>query len=381
MHQPINSIQKIYFVILAIIGVPVNLLAIVILCRGKCGLSTCTTRYLVAMATADLLVILTDVILWRINCYYFLGSFLNVTPVCSVIHVLLRTATDFSVWFTVTFSFDRFVAICCQKLKTKYCTEKTAAVVLATSCILLSLKNIPFYFTFEAGEIIDNVPWFCYIKPSYFSEPRWVGFDSFDLVLTPLLPFALILLLNTLTVRHILVTSRVRKRLRSQSKGENRSDPEMESRRKSVILLFTISGSFILLWLTYVIYFITCYIAGTYLEDYSDPLYIFGQFGFMLQVLSCCTNTFIYGVIQSKFREQVSNVVKHPSMKVLPSHKSTLVIPGHQYLNPTHQVLSCHIRKAVLIKVTTDNLCDRDIGKLIPPRVLDLFPAFDTVIL
>ncbi|XP_067910319.1 probable G-protein coupled receptor 139 [Heterodontus francisci] len=312
MHRPINNIQKIYYIILAVIGVPVNLLSIVILSRGKCGLSTCTTRYLVAMATADLLVIISDVILRRISYYYFPESFLNITPVCSVIFVLSRATTDCSVWFTVTFSFDRFVAICCQKLKTKYCTEKTAAVVLATSCILFCLKDIPFYFIFEPGEIIDNIPWGCYIKSSYYTEPRWKGIDLFDTVLTPLLPFAFILLLNTLTVRHILVASRVRKGLRGQSKEENRSDPEMESRRKSVILLFTISGSFILLWMMYVIYFTNCNISGTYLEDYTDPFYVFGQVGWMLQALSCCTNTFIYGATQSKFREQVKNTVKYP---------------------------------------------------------------------
>ncbi|XP_067910318.1 probable G-protein coupled receptor 139 [Heterodontus francisci] len=290
----------------------VNLLAIVILSRRKCGLSTCTTRYLVAMATADLLVIIIDVILYKISDYYFPESFLNITPVCTVTYVLLRAATDCSVWFTVTFSFDRFVAICCQNLKTKYCTEKTAAVVLATSCILLCLKNIPFYFISEPGEIIDNVLWFCIEKPSYYREPGWVGFDWFNTVLTPLLPFAFILLLNALTVRHILVASRVRKGLRGQSKGENRSDPEMESRRKSVILLFTISGSFILLWMMYVINFLYYSLTGTGPVDYSHSEYIFEKVRDMLQVLSCCTNTFIYGVTQSKFREQVKNAVKYP---------------------------------------------------------------------
>ncbi|XP_067909553.1 probable G-protein coupled receptor 139 [Heterodontus francisci] len=294
-----------------------NLLAIVILSRGKCGLSTCTSRYLVAMATADLLVIITDVILWRINYHYFPESFLNITPVCSVIFVLLRATTDYSVWFTVTFSFDRFVAICCQKLKTKYCTEKTAAVVLVTTCTVLFLQNIPTYFIFEPAEIIDNVTWGCYVKSSCYTEPRWKGFYWFDVILTPVLPFVLILLLNAVTVRHILVASRVRKGLRGQSKGENRSDPEMESRRKSVILLFTISSCFILLWLMYVIYFLTSNITGTYLEDYTDPFYIFGQFGIMLQVLSCCINTFIYGATQSKFREQVKNVVKYPVISII----------------------------------------------------------------
>ncbi|XP_067865140.1 probable G-protein coupled receptor 139 [Heterodontus francisci] len=295
-----------------IIPTAINLLAIVILSRGKCGLSTCTTRYLVAMATADLLVIITEVILLNINYYYFPVSFLNITPVCSVNAVLIRAATNCSVWFTVTFTFDRFVAICCQKLKAKYCTEKTAAVVLVTTCILLCSKNIPFYFTYEHGEIIDNVPWFCYTKSSYFTEPGWVGFARFDTVLTPVIPFALILLLNALTVRHILVASRVRKGLRGQSKGENRSDPEMESRRKSVILLFTISGNFILLWLVYVLYYFG--IADHFDSDFD---YIFKEVGWMLSNLSCCTNTFIYVVTQSKFREQVKITVKYPITSII----------------------------------------------------------------
>ncbi|XP_067865071.1 probable G-protein coupled receptor 139 [Heterodontus francisci] len=309
--------QSVISSLFPLLSLTVNLLGIVILSRGKCGLSTCTTRYLVAMATADLLVIITELILYQINYYYFPLCFLSITPVCSVCTVLRFGAMHCSVWFTVTFTFDRFVAICCQKLKTKYCTGKTAALVLTTTCILLCLKDIPFYFTYEPREIINNVPWFCSRKLSYYTEPRWVGFAWFDTVLTPLLPFALILLLNTLTVRHILVASRVRKGLRGQSKGESHSDPEMESRRKSVILLFTISGSFILLWLVFVIEFLYHNITGTDPGDYNDSLYIFRHVGFMLLNLSCCTNTFIYGVTQSKFREQFMSAVKYPVTSII----------------------------------------------------------------
>ncbi|XP_048476705.1 probable G-protein coupled receptor 139 [Rhincodon typus] len=299
-----------------LVRVKLNFLGIVILSRGKCGLSTCTARYLVAMATADLLVIVTEVILWRINYYYFPGSFLELTPVCSVNDVLLRAATDCSVWFTVTFSFDRFVAICCQKLKTKYCTKKTSAAFLAATTILSCLKNTPQYFTYQPWVIINNVPRLCYRKPVYYTEPGWVAFSWLDRILTPLLPFSLILLLNALTVRHILVASRVRKGLRGQSTRESPSDPEMESRRKSVILLFTISGTFIVLWLVYVIEFIYYNVKGINPWEYSDSEYVFREVGWMLRNLSCCTNTFIYGVTQSKFREQVWCVVKYPITSV-----------------------------------------------------------------
>ncbi|XP_067882355.1 probable G-protein coupled receptor 139 [Heterodontus francisci] len=295
----------------------VNLLAIVILSGGKCKLSTCTTRYLVAMTMADLLVIITEItMIWIIN-YYFLGSFRNITHVCSVIGVLSCAAADCSVCFTVTFSFDRFIAICCQKLKTKYCPEKVAVVVLATTCLLLCSKNVPFYFIFESREIIDIISRLCYPKKSYFTEPGWMAFACFDNVLTPLLPYVLILSFNSLTVKQVLVASQVRKGLTSHSKAENCSDAEMVSRRKSVILLFTLSGSFILLCLVIVIEFLYHIISGKEPGYYINSEYIFEHVGDMLRNLSCCSNTFIFGATQSKFREQFKSVVKYPVTSIV----------------------------------------------------------------
>ncbi|XP_055521984.1 probable G-protein coupled receptor 139 [Leucoraja erinacea] len=261
------------------------------------------------MAAADLLVIIAEVILRQIHSYYFPVNFLDFTAVCILRRLLRRVSTDCSVWFTVAFTFDRYIAICCQKLKTKYCTRQTAAAVLAIIGVLFCLKSIPFAFTFQAGQIIDGVLWFCYLKPSFFTEPGWVGLDSFDRILTPLLPFVVILLLNALTVRHILVTSRVRKELRGQCKGENCSDPEMESRRRSMVLLLTLSGSFILLWLTDVVGYSYYLITGYEFNDYE---YLVHEVGSLLKNLSCCTNTIIYAVTQSKFREQMISALKYP---------------------------------------------------------------------
>ncbi|XP_067883123.1 probable G-protein coupled receptor 139 [Heterodontus francisci] len=312
MHRPMQWVRNIFYVTLAIIGVPVNLVSIVILSKGNCGLSSCTTRYLVAMSTADLLVIITEIILRRINNFYFPFNFLKLTSVCRPLYALIRAAVDCSVWFTITFTFDRFVAICCQKLKSKYCTRKTASVVLSTTGILLCLKNIPIYFRYEPGWVTDNVEWSCSNKPSYFTDPRWIGWRRVEKVLTPLLPFILILLLNALTVRHILVTSRLRQRLRGQSKKDNHSDSEMERRRKSMILLFSISGNFIFLWLVYILYIFD---VGYFLDD--DSFYIFEKVAYMLRNLNCCTNTFIYVATQSEFREQLKSAVKYPVTSII----------------------------------------------------------------
>uniref|UniRef100_UPI00398EF9BD probable G-protein coupled receptor 139 n=1 Tax=Pristiophorus japonicus TaxID=55135 RepID=UPI00398EF9BD len=307
----IHWIERLYYPVLAVFGVTVNLVAIIILSRGKCGLSKCITRYLMGMATADLFVVITDVILNRINIMYFPVSFLFITPVCSVLVVLCIASLDCSVWFTVAFTFDRFVAICCQKLRAKYCKQRNATVVLGTVCVVSCVRCIPFYFTFQPYVIIDQVPWFCVPNASYMTSPFWSAYEWIDSMLNPLIPICLIVLFNALTVRHIIAASRIRRSLRSN--GENQNDRETENRKKSMVLLFTLSGNFILLWMVYVVHSLNWTVENyNYVDKYlNTPVYKVQQVGFMLQLLCSCTNTCIYGLTQTKFRAELKSGMKY----------------------------------------------------------------------
>jgi len=292
----------------------------VILSRTSCGLSRCIVYYLVSMAASDLLVIVTAVVLNRIAGMFFPSSFLSLTPVCSLRSVLNYSTFSSTVWLTVAFTFDRFVAICCQKLKIRYCQDKTASRVIATVCTLSLLINIFLYFIYEPLYIIQNTSWFCTIKTIFYTSVAWATYDWILTIVTPCLPFILILLLNALTVRHIIMANRTRRRLRGQSNGENQSDSEMERRRKSMVLLFTVSGSFLLL---YSLFFITvvyvrianvAYFSGS---NFSESNFILEESGFMLQFLSSCTNPFIYAGIQSKFRGELKRGAKYPLDRIV----------------------------------------------------------------
>ncbi|XP_067870061.1 FMRFamide receptor-like [Heterodontus francisci] len=295
-------------------SITANLAVIVILSRGRCGLSRCITYYLMSMAVTDLLIIITAVIFNRIVGIYFPGSILFTTPVCSFRIALNYVIMDSSVWLTVTFTIDRFVAICCQKLKIKYCTEKTAGRVIGIVPIMSCLKYTFQYFIYEPLYIINDIPWFCKIKLAFYTSNAWIAYDWIRRILNPCLPFILILLLNALTVRHILAASGARRRLRAHSNGETQSDPEMERRRNSIILLFCISGSFVLLYLLRLINFLLVriakfsYFSGT---NFSESNYILDQSGYMFELLSSCVNPFIYAGTQGKFREELQNGVKY----------------------------------------------------------------------
>ncbi|XP_038636265.1 integrin alpha-X-like [Scyliorhinus canicula] len=208
LYYILQIVEAYYYPLLAVIGVPVNLVTIGVLSQGKCGLSKCITHYLVAMATGDLLIIICDLILRHIpivfrNEFYFLSSI----RVCNVHAVLLYAITDCSVWFTVAFTFDRFVAICCPKLKNKHCTAKTASVVLGTVAALSILKNIFWYFMLGDQYLLQNMPWFCFIGGDVRYSEVWIGIEFLHHILTPCIPFILILLLNVFTVRQIVIGS------------------------------------------------------------------------------------------------------------------------------------------------------------------------------
>ncbi|XP_067864703.1 probable G-protein coupled receptor 139 [Heterodontus francisci] len=312
MGKPIILLMKdIYYHILAALGVLVNLVAIVILSRRNCGLSNCISVYMVSMATADLLVMIINVMVYRIFSYHFPFSFLSYTPVCRIIIYMTAITFDLSVWFTVSFTFDRFVAVCFQKFKTRYCTARTAGLVITVFCLLNLFKNIPFLFAFEPQQIINNVQRGCRARVDFISFPlgtAWVWFHSAWLVW---LPFTLIVLFNCSTIGRILVANKTRRKLRG-NRSENRSDSEMENRRKSIILLFTVSGSFILSWLTVAVSFVSTRLANInyYRGDLTAPGYITTESGTCLKLLSCIQNPCIYIATQRKFREELKNVLK-----------------------------------------------------------------------
>ncbi|XP_051865892.1 probable G-protein coupled receptor 139 [Pristis pectinata] len=309
----IRHVRNVFYPILAAFGVPANLLTMVVLFRGNCGLSKCISFYMVGMATADLLVMIFCVIGYHIVMYQFPVSFLSYTSACKVVLYFMSSSLQTSVWYTVLFTFDRFVAICFQKFKAMYCTVRTAVAGIITVLLLVHLQSAPYLFEYKPARVTDGVHWGCQPNAWFVSSPVGVAWSFLQSILTVIVPFFLISLFNCLTVRRILVASKVRRELRGHS-SQTQKDPEMEARRKSIILLFSVSGSFILLWLTVAVSFLTTRLAGTahYDGNYTDPAYVATEAGYMLMYLSSCTNTCIYAATQTKFREELATVLKSP---------------------------------------------------------------------
>lgn len=83
-----------------------------------------------------------------------------------------------------------------------------------------------------------------------------------------------------------------------------------------MVLLFSLSGSFIILWLTNVVDFVYYQITGSG-TDRNVQQFIFNYAGHLLRNFSCCTNTFIYMATQCKFRDEVRSGLKYPFTRFL----------------------------------------------------------------
>ncbi|XP_059817930.1 probable G-protein coupled receptor 139 [Hypanus sabinus] len=331
-----------------------NVLTMVVLFRGNCGLSKCISHYMFAMAMADLLVMMFCVIGYHIVMYQFPTSFLSYTSACKVGMYLNVTSLQASVWFTVLFTVDRFVAICCQKLKAKYCTVRTAVSGIITVALLLHLQNVPFLFEFNPVSVVNGNHWGC--KPSswFMTSPVGASFSILQSILTVILPFVLISLFNCVTVRRILLAGKLRRGLRGHS-SQTQKDPEMESRRKSIILLFSVSGSFILLWLTSAVTFPTTRLAATahYDGDYTDFAYVATEAGHFLMYLSSCTNTCIYTATQAKFREEIRRVLKSPWTLF------SILVKRHSYLPSAYLHINCEVGNQAINSLIESSISNR----------------------
>ncbi|XP_060706622.1 probable G-protein coupled receptor 139 [Hemiscyllium ocellatum] len=290
-------------------------MTVLILSQGKCSLSEGVTHYMIAMATADLMVLVFNVIMSQIVMNNFPGSLLKYTSACWLNVFLQGLSIQLSIWFTIAFTFDRFVAICCNKLKAMYCTGRTANVVIFIVSALNIMVNIPLPFRYEPALILNNVQWGCRTVTSYLTSSAWAAHRWLNNISNMFLPIPLLLLLNSLTAHHILVASRARRALKSSrgSAGEMGRDPELKTRRTSIILLFTISGCFIVLSAPITVIHICVGVTQIVAFQGSSSLYLAVGVAFLLMCTSSYTNTCIYALTQRGFREEMNKLLKYPS--------------------------------------------------------------------
>uniref|UniRef100_A0A3Q3B0Y4 G-protein coupled receptors family 1 profile domain-containing protein n=1 Tax=Kryptolebias marmoratus TaxID=37003 RepID=A0A3Q3B0Y4_KRYMA len=269
-----------------------NTITFLIIWRRNCMLSMSSAFYLMAISVADNLVLTFIVVLELSLKYHQQEPYWSHEPWCNLRDVFNYGAYNASTWLVVLFTAERFISIHTWKIKAKLCTPRCAIWTILITFVFSHLSATPYYWS-NASIREDNLT-SCVYKPElqiqFVHTLVW-----FQTLQAYVFPFLVIVTLNGLTLRLISLSSRVQAPLlRSRS-------------RKSVVLLVTVSMSFVLLSVTRAITQIILRTTDMYTldrDDYDRTINVAADIGTMLCLSNAAANMYLYVCTQSRFRQE-----------------------------------------------------------------------------
>ncbi|XP_064652613.1 probable G-protein coupled receptor 139 [Lineus longissimus] len=272
--------------------------------------------YLAALSTADLLVLVVYVLFeWirkglRLLPGHLEIPFTDVTGVCHVFLYLSYVFRFLSVWLLVIFTFERYIGVCHPLKRRKLCTKASARRIILG--LVLTAMALPIYKPALSEVRLINKEqgiYRCTEKPEY-SFLSFCLDASFGLSIT-LIPFLVVLSLNTLIVRKLFLRKRQQK-LNGFLKQENKIRIEF------TVILLSISTCFILLNLPYFVFW--CYNNyckyNTFNDSTVEPVDYDSLVGILHLVkaifyINYCINFFLYSITGAYFRKEMKMVFSY----------------------------------------------------------------------
>ncbi|CAF1601765.1 unnamed protein product [Rotaria sp. Silwood1] len=240
--------------IITFFGVTGNILAIIVLTKRRMIMSS-TNNYLVALALVDIAYLLLTLIINTLQNPCFTDTSLS-----EIVLTICRPIADFSsntsVWLTVTFTVERWVAITYPLKSRTWCTVYRARkIILSVICASL-ICTLPSAFEMKLERIIEiknisnNIIYTNYIK----AKPTVLGSSSlyhqiyFNFVTFAIIwiPLVLLVIFNTILI-HYVRRSKLNQQpndtgfqLRRHSRGNHSEQRKTTIMLIAVVIVFTI---------------------------------------------------------------------------------------------------------------------------------------------
>lgn len=232
----INGVVTNVIVLLGLIG---NILTIVILSQR--AMRSSTNIYLSALAWWDTIVLICTALLiglptaWTVYKYYVLAY------VVSYIYPLALIAQTATIWLTVSFTVERYIAVCHPLKAASMCTIWRAKIVIAGVSIGSTLYNIPRWFDYRpvwltnpATNTSSLIP-----QPTMFSvNPIYVQL-YFSWLYVPIMCIIPLLVLSVLNLFLILAVRRSQKQRKDMNVKQSREN-NVTIMLVSVVIVFII---------------------------------------------------------------------------------------------------------------------------------------------
>ncbi|KAM8953347.1 putative G-protein coupled receptor 139 [Pelodytes ibericus] len=309
LEEPwIRTLQRLFYPIISVFGLPASIVTMITLWKGNLDMSKSIIYYLVSLAVANFMLILVVTVFRDIFYFYVDVTLWWPESSCGASNWIYFTCVYSLTWLTVAFTFDRYVIVCCMKLKLIYCKPSvTRWVILSVyvGAFVVAMPTFWMYVPVSTRQPDGTIFHICSLHRNLSMIPFLSVYDHIQTTVWIVFPLVSLVLTNGLTVWHIAIITKHRQSLKSASKDVN--DPEIARRKKSVTLLAMISISFLAHWLPKMI--VKVMERFTYPPvnryDFYHPVNVVRMLCNMLIVLSSFSNMCIYSLTVTKFREEL----------------------------------------------------------------------------
>ncbi|XP_069488834.1 probable G-protein coupled receptor 139 [Ambystoma mexicanum] len=300
------STLQTYFHVDFLLCFQANIVTVLVFWRRNCMLSASSRYYLMAMSVADTMVLILIVILELILKYHIPEPFWYKDPWCTIRDFFNYGAYNASIWLVVAFTTERFISINTLQLKAKVCTPRGALYVISSVFLCSHICAIPYFWANESKpdnltgrmECVYNT-----VVPSFYVE----GLVWFQTTLVYIIPYIIIFTLNGLTLRQIYRSNKVYSDMRETSQRYKTASHFRAQKKKSAVLLVTVSMTFAYLctarFTTQII--LRTFFYGINRKDYDRSINIAADIGTMLDLTNAAVNMYLYACTQSRFRQEV----------------------------------------------------------------------------
>ncbi|XP_015239004.1 probable G-protein coupled receptor 142 [Cyprinodon tularosa] len=282
----LGFIPVIYYSVLLCVGVPVNILTAVALCRLASRTKKALYYYLLAVTGSD---ILSQLFIIFVGFLLETAVFHRDVPTV-LLHVVSAAefaANHASIWSTVPLTVDRYVALCHPLIHRQISYPARARKIIAAVLLLSLASGVPFFWWSDVWRdshpptALDAVLIWTHVTIIYF------------------LPCTIFLVLNSLIIHTL------RLRQRQQPCQEERGPPRRLG--KTTAMLLALTSVFSVLWAPRTVVVIYHLYVSSVHQDWQ--VHLAYDLSNMLAMLNTAVNFFLYCFVSRPFRSTVRDIV------------------------------------------------------------------------
>ncbi len=282
--------------IVIVLGLIGNMLTILILTQR--AMRSSTNFYLCALAVWDSILLICTILLLSLNSIPNFESYgLYVySYVVSYIYPIGLTAQTATIWLTVSFTVERYIAVCHPLKAASMCTLTRAKIVIIGVAFGSLLYNIPRWFDYRPKELLssENVTSRIIFTRTLFSQnPLYmeVYYSWLYVPIMCIIPLLVLSVLNTFLVLAVRNSQRQRLDMNVRQSREN----------NVTIMLVTVVIVFIICQVPALAYNLAWAINDTYTEHNFSYMVLSVVRNFLVN-LNSAVNFILYCALGQKFR-------------------------------------------------------------------------------